>query len=278
MAVITSKFPEQCKACGGSFPAGAQIEWSKATGSKHVKCPEKRLAAAQGVEFSVSLDFRGYGKPGTDSEVGRTFRIASGPNKGKVATVLTQRASYQSEEDNEDMGDMRGGGWHAHLGCRLATAEETAKLEAEEAAEQAKQDDARAAKEAAKAAIEAEKAKVEQLTTGLVRTDSFDSSVLATAPSVTVATWTEGASHYVRVDERRAVSGEVVYVMHAHDYDDDRTVLYAPRPVVEASWAKLVERYGETPEKARDFLSKYQHCVGTDWRRWYLSTLTDVAT
>lgn len=277
MGTITAKFAGQCKACGGSFPAGAQIEWNKGAGSKHVKCPEKRLAAAQDVAFTISLDFRGYGKPSPDSEVGRTFRVASGEHKGKVVTALTQRATYQSAEDNEDMGDMRGGGWHAHLGCRLATPEETAKLVAMESEEQAKKDAARVAKDAEKAALEAEKARLTKLTDGLVRTESFSHDVLATEPRITVAQWSEGASHFVRVEERRAITGETVYVVYSHDYDDDRSVLYATREVVEASWAKLVEKFKETPEAAREFLAKYNQCVGADWRRWFLSTLTSVA-
>lgn len=36
---ITAKFPGQCKACGGTFPAGAQIEWSKALRAIGVEPP-----------------------------------------------------------------------------------------------------------------------------------------------------------------------------------------------------------------------------------------------
>jgi predicted transcriptional regulator len=210
-----------------------------------------------------------------DSEVGRTFRVTDrGEHAGKVVTVLTQRSRYQSAEDNEDMGDGMGGGWWLTLGCRPATPEETAKLEAEEGAERTTEAARRQKIADEKAAKEAEiataKAKLADLTAGLVVTESFDAGVLVPEQApMTVVKWSDGPRHYVDVVERKAVTGETVYIAYSHDFDDDRLTLYAPRPVVEASWAKVTERYRETPEKAREWLAKYSsNCVGADWRRW----------
>lgn len=285
MATITARFPGQCKACGGSFPAGTQVEWSKGAGSRHVKCQTKaassvpaKVAPAGAVEFNIVEDHRRMGKPSFDSEVGRTFRVLRGEHKGKVVTVLTQRSSYQSAADNEDMGDCMGSGWWLTLGCRLATTEEAAKFATEEAQAKASEGarcrqlaEERATKDAELAAA---KARLAELTVGMVATESFDASVFAPlVPGEVLAVlvkWSEGHQRSTEVVERRATTGEVVYLASTNYSDDDRFTLYAPRHVVEAAWAKLAERYQETPEKARDFLATYDGCVGADWRRWLI--------
>lgn len=277
MATITAKFAGQCKACGGSFVAGATIEWTKASGSKHVKCPESKVAAKAAVTIMIRQDWRGLPKPPVDSEVGTTFRVSTQESRehaGKVVTALTQTRLYQSDEDNEDMGDCQGGGWFVTLGCRLATTEEVAKFEAEEKAEREEKAAAAAKVAAEKAAklaeIEAAKAKFAELTTGMEKTESYDRSVLVSEgwSGSPVVQWSEGGQHKVAVYQATAVTGETVFVANSYDYDDSRSALYAPRPVVEAAWAALATNVGETPEKAKEFLDKYSQCVGADWRRW----------
>jgi hypothetical protein len=38
MPVIASKYAGRCKGCGGHFPAGASINWTKTTGARHIAC------------------------------------------------------------------------------------------------------------------------------------------------------------------------------------------------------------------------------------------------
>lgn len=286
--IIAAKFPGVCRACGTSFPAGARIEWQANTRPKHADgCPTKTASEPTRavprpvgeVAFSVTLDHRSMGKPEIDSEVGRTFRVAGGQHAGEVVTVLTQRRTYQSAEDNEDMGDCMGGGWWLHLGVRPATPEEKAKLETEEAKEKAAREAEQAAKKAAAAKkreeIEAAGAELARRTINMVRTESFTFEILAPLTSgetpETVVRWSLRERQSNDLVQRQAVTGETVYVLYSYDGDDDRQALYAPRSVVEASWKLLAAKHGETVEKAKDFLSKYSNCVGSDWRRWLIA-------
>lgn len=254
---------------------GTVVEWTKGVGSKHVECPKAKDSASATIK--VVLDWRGLGKPGIDSEVGKTVRVpARQPHAGEAVVVVSQQRRYQSNEDNEDMGDCMGGGWYVTLGCRPATPEEEAKLAAEEesdrAAAQAAAEKVAADKAAKEAELSAAKAKLAALTAGMLSTESYDQSVLR-AEDETVLRWKDGneTTYVVRCT---AVTGEAVYLAYSHYFDDDRVTLYAPRPVVEAGWTALAARYQETPEKARDYLTKYRGCVGTDWREWLVANAT----
>lgn len=37
---ITAKFAGRCTKCGGHIAVGAQIEWERTAGARHLKCPE----------------------------------------------------------------------------------------------------------------------------------------------------------------------------------------------------------------------------------------------
>lgn len=39
MKTMQSRFPGTCQACGGRFPQGTTILWSKETGARHTSCP-----------------------------------------------------------------------------------------------------------------------------------------------------------------------------------------------------------------------------------------------
>jgi hypothetical protein len=44
--VITSRFAGRCKRCGGAYPVGAQIEWDRVLGARHVTAAECQAAKA----------------------------------------------------------------------------------------------------------------------------------------------------------------------------------------------------------------------------------------
>lgn len=78
------------------------------------------------------------------AQIGRTYRNGTG---GDIVTVVGAESWYVSDEANEDMGDMRGGGWSQTRYVRPATPEEAspilkAEKEKQTAAEKDKRFDA----------------------------------------------------------------------------------------------------------------------------------------
>lgn len=151
-----AKFHGTCRRCGGSFTAGTLIDWSKSTGSMHVTCPSKAAEASPPppVVDSTAAPFvarekwapckrptldaqlascvgehRSYTKRGPQRRDGVGLAPSSTDQHGAAGLYVivgTGRPSYESAEQNEDMGDMSGPGWHVTLYMRAATDEERA--------------------------------------------------------------------------------------------------------------------------------------------------------
>ncbi len=65
MATIIAKFPGKCSECGGRISAGAQIEWTKGEGARHVKCASGEVEAAKAEPGPIALSGgSGYGCQG----------------------------------------------------------------------------------------------------------------------------------------------------------------------------------------------------------------------
>ena len=76
-----------------------------------------------------------YGAKDAAAIVGRVFRAGKGWGAltGQAVIVVGAEVGYTSDADNEDAGDMRGGGWWAERWVRAATPGEAAPLLAQEA-------------------------------------------------------------------------------------------------------------------------------------------------
>lgn len=143
MSQLDAKWAGTCRKCGQSFPAGTRIDYVRGAGSAHVTCPTPSVATASAAgsdaadaPFVITRDC-GRSKPMIDGEVGQTLRMRSKPGEvGKVVTVVRQHRRWVSE-DGLSFGLSDDSGWVLTLCCREATEKERARLEADEAQEQA---------------------------------------------------------------------------------------------------------------------------------------------
>lgn len=135
MATITARFAGVCRKCGGPFRAGATVEWSRAAGTAHVTCPLKLTEEVGSITWSEEWRFR----PESDGLVGQLRRApkSAGPDAGGKVVVVTNQRSRYVREDGLSFGLSDDSGYLVTLWARLATPEEQAKLEGEEAAEKA---------------------------------------------------------------------------------------------------------------------------------------------
>jgi len=152
---MRAKFPGTCRKCGTNFSVGTLIEWSKGAGSTHVTCPSgattstTRPAPATAVSIELApfevaekwepskrfiFDARReavIGEAQNYPKRGPLVRGATGAAQqaptGLYVVVGTSAGRWESAEQNEDMGDMSGPGWHVTLYLRAANAEERAK-------------------------------------------------------------------------------------------------------------------------------------------------------
>lgn len=303
---MIAQYQSQCGKCGKTIVRGTSINYARGAGSWHVVCPEAAPApaAAPGgaspTPYSWSQD---AGRTRPSDRVGRTLRLprrAGAAAAGKVVTIVRQSATFL-REDGDSLGLEPGhdSGWLLTLHARDATPEEASAFEAtegaakaEEAARLQKIADETAAK---KAAVEVGKARLAELTVGMVATETWTDAVLLPTdvrlrspdPAVhgavegggeTVAAWSEGDRHHVSIQARTALTGERVYVVYSHDYDDDRSTMYAPQVILESAWAAHLACYPMTAEDAAAWLAKYGPkegrtggCAGTDYRQWFLA-------
>ena len=148
---LTAKFRSTCVRCGGAIAPGSTIEYEKGQGSWHQTCPAKGAAATPAARPAVSVEEapfevaekwepckRVYLDAHIRAAIGETRRyVTRGGVSPRGVTSAARKAElgvfvivgvgptrYESTEDNEDMGDMSGPGWHVTLYLRRATEEE----------------------------------------------------------------------------------------------------------------------------------------------------------
>lgn len=184
---ITAKFSSTCPKCGQYISVGTRVEWSGGARAVHVSCPTasapERAPAkttpkpppakkepsiveapyASGEKWEPCkrthlADLTGNVLVAKETKRGWA-RLRDGAEgapvvAGTAFVVVGQTSYYESAEQNEDMGDMSGAGWHVTLYLRHATAEEAAPALEKAATAQAK-----------KAAVELRKAQIKELQT-----------------------------------------------------------------------------------------------------------------
>lgn len=303
---MVAQFQSRCGKCGQTIAPGTSINYERGAAAWHVVCPVAAAApasppaAAAPAPYAWSVD---TGRTRPSDRVGTTLRCpgrAGAANVGKVVTIVRQSSVY-IREDGDSLGLEPGhdSGWLLTVFACDATAEEAATFEAAEgaskAAEAARLQKIADERAAVKAAVDAGKARLAELTAGMVATETWSDAVLLPTDDrlrdpdqavhgavegggETVAAWSEGDRHRVSVQARTALTGERVYVVSSHDYDDDRSTLYAPQAIVEATWAARLACYPMSVEEAADWLAKYGPkdglpggCVGSDYRAWFLA-------
>lgn len=76
---ITAKYAGKCSVCGGSFAAGARIEWAKGAGSKHAGCAGQAAKVAPAKKYDHSRTERTYrNRYGWDGVRGSASYYSSG--------------------------------------------------------------------------------------------------------------------------------------------------------------------------------------------------------
>lgn len=255
--IIVAKFDSTCPKCGKGIRAGDKVEWAKGRKAEHAKCPSAESAAKAPAPKETTpavsdAPFVAYEKwqpckrahlPSAKGETRRyvktppevrkgaeSFAEAARPAHG-VYTVVGQMARYESTEDNEDMGDMTGAGWHVSLYLRPATQGEADKVLAEVAAREA----AKAKQAADKAAVEQKKADFTAAMStaatqpGYARVELWrHHDFMRAAPRT--EHWKDARGSYRVTYE---VNGQVVYESHDYIYDWDQPfVVVGPQEVV----------------------------------------------
>lgn len=164
---ITARYASTCPTCRGPVTPGQRVEWTRGSKAVHTSCsagtpapaprsapsrsrsgqPRSAGSTVQGEGIVVGSTDR-YGARDASGIVGTVFRAGRGWDAltGEIVIVVGATVWFQSEEANEDMGDMQGGGWGATRYVRLATADEAAPVLAAELAAQAARDLAAARK------------------------------------------------------------------------------------------------------------------------------------
>ena len=57
---MQSKYPGRCKACGGYFPQGADIEWLDGVGAFHADCYKKYAGLESGLQEVLILLLKNF--------------------------------------------------------------------------------------------------------------------------------------------------------------------------------------------------------------------------
>lgn len=290
MATITAKFAGQCKACGGAIRAGDTIEWSKGAGSRHAVCPTK--PAATNAAGTVTLEQAPYEAHEKWEPCKRTFldahiRAAIGetrryvtrggailrgstgpartPEQGVFVVVGVGSTRYESTDDNEDMGDMSGAGWHVTLLLRRANEEEIARDAAKRFEEALpgilRQMDVffRSIEEGtARAAMAAAEQKAGYVKAAFDYLDALGEDVLAARRGAR-RLWTgQGRDHsYVSSWD---LDGATFFESHQYIYDwDQPTFVVGPREVVErAVVAQAMVGFGYAIGRVVDSMTRKQ--------------------
>jgi hypothetical protein len=284
---ITAKFNGRCKRCGAFLPAGSQIEWSKGTGAtcsggcgkhsgaKRAPSTPTKAGICEVPDGGAVLTTLRYGKCDCATEIGRSFRAGqhAGAVAGQVVTVVGCSRYYESNEFNEDAGDMQGGGWARVVYVRPATEEEATKVVAQEFDAQTKREAAARAKAEAEAAELAQWDALRAHREGLVCLDGYGWELVSErGETVATAQRTRGGSVMDYASLRRvtlcdgtAALSESVSIGHG---DDCRDHLYVDAATSERVFAAVRFSLGTTIEKAREYLEKYSECYGAGYYQW----------
>lgn len=279
--------------CGRFLPAGTLIEWSKSAGAtcaggcsgKAAKAPapaRKPSAPAKAGVCSApaggaSLTTLRTGKIDPAGELGRVFRAGprAGAVSGLVVFVTGAERFYETDEFNEDAGDMQGGGWGRVFYVRPATDAEAAPVLAAEA-------EAATRKAAAEAAEKARRAEEEAAWTafraardlpGLVSLEGHGWQLVASRGEelayAETATRDGHVSGWARLSRATLCDGTEVLVESTANGDDWRDNLWVPQDTADRVYRALqVWSLGTTPEAAKEWLSKYQACYGAGYYKW----------
>lgn len=151
-----NKYPGFCVVCNQKVGAGHGELTRSASGAWVVRCSgsskttrssasratsttpksPRKAGTCKADEGIVVLNSPRLGERDASRLVGEVFRAGkrAGAVADQVVYVVGAETWYQSDADNEDMGDMGGGGWGATRYVRLATVEEAASLVAREEA------------------------------------------------------------------------------------------------------------------------------------------------
>jgi hypothetical protein len=124
---ITAKYAGRCTCCGKSITPGQSIEWSKAEGSKHVKCAASAAPTAPIPPDAIALSGgSGYGCEGwTVGQVVRYRTHDTDASKPEWLYVLHASQRYYREDGMSfGVGDDQGRVYWAK--CRPATPDEAA--------------------------------------------------------------------------------------------------------------------------------------------------------
>lgn len=309
---MANKFPGYCVSCSRRVGAGHGELTRSGSGAWVVDCgcarksarrksaprePRKagRCEKADGIVVGSS---HRVGVRDALILVGEVFRAGKGWDSlsGQVVLVVGAETWYESEERNEDAGDMQGGGWGATRYVRLATEAEAAPLLAREAA-------AREAIEAPKRAAAARDAAASAQVTALphvkpadlpdigeVGADAYrlirdqlvrglgERTACSPAGAVRGRRIVHGGEHpHLALSLLLAASGEPIgLVEDMSSYDDCRTYYHvSPAAAVEARRASIADAAGRghpiTPRAAALNLARYAGCEGAEISRQVLS-------
>lgn len=254
---IQARFESRCPACGDRIQVGSTVEWSKGSAARHVDCqkaraerpvqavapaaPAKvaRVPAEADAPYMAREKWAPCKRAGLRSAAGET-RLYTNPITARsgdtdatavgVFTVVGQTEVYESAEDNEDMGDMLGAGWHVTLYLRRATPEE----EQRDVNERLAPAMVRWAVAMIGMAERGRKARAEAEILAFEREGASKVALNFTHDWMNGAgevLWEDGRGSYRR---KVVVGGEIVYIGHDYVYDWDQPfVCVGPAHIVE---------------------------------------------
>jgi len=305
--VITAKFGGVCGKCGIGFAAGTAILWEKGTRSEHAECPDKTSAPAAPSGYaslteapyvvrekweasrrdafdrrraSAVGEQRRFAKKSPDLRAGATGEIAP----GLFVVVGTDRGRFESAEENEDMGDMSGAGWHVCLYLRRATAEEVAADAAATLQEQLGQAFVQFGLAIVALltcrAIERGQEMVAVAVQGSCRTAAWSWPALRAAGVVPesegvdrserVASW-PGVDYPVTLTRYPTTDGRSIYLLDSSRRDWDIIDCILPVDLAERMWDAMLAQNPISPDQASDWLAKYRECSGREFYQYAAS-------
>lgn len=125
---IKAKFAGTCRACGGHFEAGTDINWTKGEGSRHVKCPGTVVKSSKPLNSPGRAALQGRGKSdfflGEKSETVLHYTMDGKPDNSDLGRVRHTKgdrwlkvigiAAHWVSQDEADDFDLVHGGFERH--------------------------------------------------------------------------------------------------------------------------------------------------------------------
>lgn len=297
---IRAKFAGTCRICAERINVGAEIEWEKGKGAMHIECKDKTpvvsadtdlsaLAKQHGYELLGEARIRHYTERVTKGErlkaIGSTFEA----REGKMLVVAHTKPQYYSEDYLEDMDwfDMRPGLYYEVSAIAIhRSVDEQAKLDADKAAKQAKQD-------AEATAEKRQSAHFAELTTPPEGWTAIDGALRDAAVEIVSKSDSEKfterplpippKSEWTKLDEEHQQEGmrsyAVLYqagpyrVLEHGDFDDWRVMVMIPPALVDGYISAICADRKITKTAAEKWLARYRGCVGTQIYEWAVAHL-----